>query len=128
VLALLPLAVHAQMPTGQPATVGRSATTVAPPVTPPPPPRPIGPVPATPPAPLSAPPPMTTPRSSGPIPSAGPAKVPAPPASTAPAKVYDRDGRIVPGMRPAGPNRVFDTRTGRYLDSVPAAGGQQVRP
>ena len=42
-------------------------------------------------------------------------------------KVYDRNGRIVPGVRPAGPNRVFDSRTGRYYDSVPAGDGQQIK-
>ena len=28
---------------------------------------------------------------------------------------------------PAGPNRVFDSRTGRYYDSVPAGDGQQIK-
>ncbi|MDU1660951.1 MAG: classical arabinogalactan protein 4, partial [Stenotrophomonas maltophilia] len=37
------------------------------------------------------------------------------------------NGRIVPGVRPAGPNRVFDSRTGRYYDSVPAGDGQQIK-
>ena len=41
-------------------------------------------------------------------------------------KVYDRNGRIVPGSA-RGPNRVFDSRTGRYYDSVPAGDGQQIK-
>jgi hypothetical protein len=60
-----------------------------------------------------------------PIPSEGPATVTPPPATTAPPKVYDRDGRIVPGVKPAGPNRVFDSRTGKYHDVGP---GGQIRP
>ncbi|WP_315387473.1 classical arabinogalactan protein 4 [uncultured Stenotrophomonas sp.] len=65
-----------------------------------------------------------------PIQSQGPARVvpPAPPATTAPPKVYDRHGRIVPGMQQAGPNRVLDTRTGRYYDSVPTGDGQRIKP
>ncbi|HBS54912.1 MAG TPA: classical arabinogalactan protein 4, partial [Stenotrophomonas sp.] len=63
-----------------------------------------------------------------PIHSTGPAQVTPAPATRAADKVYDRNGRIVPGVRPAGPNRVFDSRTGRYYDSVPAGDGQQVKP
>jgi hypothetical protein len=65
-----------------------------------------------------------------PIQSQGPAQVvpPAPPATTAPPKVYDRHGRIVPGMKRAGPNRVLDTRTGRYYDAVPSGDGQRIKP
>jgi hypothetical protein len=65
-----------------------------------------------------------------PIQSQGPAQVvpPAPPATTAPPKVYDRHGRIVPGMKQAGPNRVLDTRTGRYYDAVPTGDGQRIKP
>lgn len=43
-------------------------------------------------------------------------------------KVYDRHGRIIPGAKPAGPNRVFDSRTGRYYDAIPSGQGQQVKP
>lgn len=45
-----------------------------------------------------------------------------------PAKVYDRNGREVYGMEQAGPNRVRDTRTGRYYDTVPAGDGQRIQP
>lgn len=44
------------------------------------------------------------------------------------SKVYDRHGRIIPGARQVGPNRVLDTRTGRYYDSLPSADGQQIKP
>ena len=60
-----------------------------------------------------------------PIQSEGPATVTPPPPTTAPPKVYDRNGRIIPGVKPAGPNRVFDSRTGRYHDVGP---GGQIRP
>jgi hypothetical protein len=65
-----------------------------------------------------------------PIQSQGPAQVvpPTPPATTAPVKVYDRHGRIVPGMKQVGPNRVLDTRTGRYYDAVPSGDGQRIKP
>ena len=63
-----------------------------------------------------------------PIQSEGPSR-PAP--VRAPAlqpKVYDRQGRIIPGARQVGPNRVLDTRTGKYYDAVPRGDGQQIRP
>lgn len=41
-------------------------------------------------------------------------------------KIYDRDGRLLSDMRPVGQNRAFDTRTGRYYDTVPMADGQRV--
>lgn len=63
--------------------------------------------------------------STQPIQSEGPATVTPPPATTAPPKVYDRNGRIIPGVKPAGPNRVFDSRTGKYHDVGP---GGQIRP
>lgn len=63
-----------------------------------------------------------------PIQSQGPAQVVPAPATTAPPKVYDRNGRIIPGVKPVGPNRVFDSRTGRYYDSAPATQGQQIKP
>jgi len=124
-LLLLPALGWAQVPVSANSPTGtRSATTLA---SPPPPPRPL-PAPVQPPAPpqppvvqpMQSPPvPAPVPRSSGPIPSQGPAPVVAPPPSTAPTKVYDRDGRIIPGVKPAGPGRVFDSRTGRYHDTVP---------
>ena len=63
-----------------------------------------------------------------PIQSQGPAQVVPAPATTAPPKVYDRNGRIIPGVKPVGPNRMFDSRTGRYYDSAPATQGQQIKP
>ncbi|MDG2525195.1 classical arabinogalactan protein 4 [Stenotrophomonas sp. HITSZ_GD] len=45
-----------------------------------------------------------------------------------PAKVYDRNGRELSGMEQAGPNRVRDTRTGKYYDTVPSGDGQRIRP
>lgn len=109
--ALLPLAAQAQVPTGDP-TATRSATTVAPP------PQPARPQPGV----------LPSPQPAQPIKSVGPAQVPLAPAPALPDKVYDRNGRIVPGVKPVGPNRVFDSRTGRYYDSVPAGSGQQVKP
>ncbi len=119
--ALLPLAAQAQVPTSSSPTATRSTNSVnPPPVAPQAPPQPANPA-------L----PVQVPRQPAqPIRSTGPAQVaPAPtPATSAPAKVYDRNGRIVPGVKPAGPNRVFDSRTGRYYDSVPAGDGQQIKP
>lgn len=43
-------------------------------------------------------------------------------------KVYDRHGRIIPGAKQVGPNRVLDTRTGKYYDALPSGDGQQIRP
>lgn len=63
-----------------------------------------------------------------PIQSQGPAQVVPAPATTAPPKVYDRNGRIIPGVKPVGPNRVFDSRTGRYYDAAPGTQGQQIKP
>ncbi|WP_286070820.1 classical arabinogalactan protein 4 [Stenotrophomonas sp. 57] len=113
--ALLPALALAQVPTADP-TATRSSTTVAPaPV--PPPPQAARPQPQV----------LPSPQPAQPIKSTGPAQV-APMAVPKPAdKVYDRNGRILPGVRPAGPNRVFDSRTGRYYDSVPQGDGQQVR-
>ncbi len=63
-----------------------------------------------------------------PIQSRGPAQ-PAPIRAPAPqTKVYDRHGRIIPGARQVAPNRVLDTRTGKYYDAVPRGDGQQIRP
>jgi hypothetical protein len=47
------------------------------------------------------------------------------PANTQ-VKVYDRNGRLIPGMKAAGANRVLDTRTGRYHDTVPIGDGQRI--
>lgn len=63
-----------------------------------------------------------------PIQSKGPAQ-PAPLQGPAvQSKVYDRHGRIIPGVKQVGPNRVLDTRTGRYYDAVPSGDGQQIKP
>ena len=53
--------------------------------------------------------------------SATPAK-----PQTAQVPVYDQEGRRLNGMRPAGPGRVMDTRTGRYHDTVPSGDGQRI--
>lgn len=120
-LALLPMIAAAQIAAPRKPTDTRPAAS---PVTrPAPTPAPV-PAPATP-APVN-PQQLRT----HPIQSQGPARVvpPAPPATTAPIKVYDRHGRIVPGMQQAGPNRVLDTRTGRYYDAVPTGDGQRIKP
>lgn len=114
-IALLPTMALAQVPTADP-TATRSAATVAPaPV--PPPPQAARPQPQV----------LPTPQPTQPIRSTGPAQVAPPPVPKPADKVYDRNGRIIPGVRPAGPNRVFDSRTGRYYDSVPQGDGQQIR-
>jgi hypothetical protein len=77
---------------------------------------------------MQAPRPLASPPPAGPIRSTGPATVAPAPTTTAPAKVYDRDGRILPGVKPAGPNRVLDTNTGRYHDSTPQGSDSRVRP
>ncbi|MCU1135888.1 classical arabinogalactan protein 4 [Stenotrophomonas maltophilia] len=106
-LALLPIVALAQVPTADP-TATRSATTVAP-------------------QPVAPPAQAARPQPAQPIKSTGPARVAPAPVPKPADKVYDRNGRIVPGVRPAGPNRVFDSRTGRYYDSVPAGDGQQIK-
>jgi len=117
--ALLPLAAQAQVPTSSSPTATRSTNSVNPP--------PVAP--QAPPQPANPELPVQVPRQQAqPIRSTGPAQVTPAPATRAADKVYDRNGRIVPGVRPAGPNRVFDSRTGRYYDSVPAGDGQQVKP
>ncbi|MEN5428092.1 classical arabinogalactan protein 4 [Stenotrophomonas pennii] len=124
---LVPAFASAQLAAPSSPTATRSATTVRPP--PPPAPQPPRVVQPAPPSPVQAPRPIASPPpAAGPIRSTGPAQVVAPPASTAPAKVYDRDGRIIPGVKPAGPNRVFDSRTGRYHDSVPQGADSRVKP
>jgi len=70
---------------------------------------------------------LPSPQPVQPIKSTGPAQVAPVPAPKPSSKVYDRTGRIIPGVRPAGPNRVFDSRTGRYYDSMPSSDGQQIR-
>ncbi|HEL2979341.1 TPA: classical arabinogalactan protein 4 [Stenotrophomonas maltophilia] len=115
-MALLPLFAQAQMPTSSSPTATRGATRVSPPPVAPP-PQAARPQPQV----------LPSPQPAQPIKSTGPAQV-APSPSPKPAdKVYDRNGRIIPGVRPAGPNRVFDSRTGRYYDSVPQGDGQQIR-
>lgn len=114
--ALLPLLALAQVPTGNP-TATRSSTTVAPPSVAPP-PQPARPQPQ----------PLPSPQPAQPIRATGPAQVMPAPAAKLPDKVYDRNGRIIPGVKPVGANRVFDSRTGRYYDSVPQGSGQQIKP
>lgn len=110
-------------------TKTRSTTQIVPPP-PPPPVRQIDPV--RPPAP-TLPSKLGQREQSAPIQAPPPPGVPAPqtPAQrigTAPAKVYDRNGRALNGMEQVGPNRVRDTRTGRYYNTVPAGDGQRVEP
>ena len=114
-LALLPALALAQVPTADP-TATRSTTTVGPPPVPPP-PQAARPHPQV----------LPWPHRAQPTKSTGPAQVAPTPVPKPADKVYDRNGRIIPGVRPAGPNRVFDSRTGRYLDSVPQGDGQQIR-
>lgn len=42
--------------------------------------------------------------------------------------VYNSKGLPVEGMRQAGPNRVFDERTGRYYTTEPSGVGQRIVP
>ena len=51
---------------------------------------------------------------------------PAKPAAVRQRPVYDEHGRRMEGMRQAGENRVMDTRTGRYHDTVPSGDGQRI--
>jgi len=136
--ALSPALVQAQSP-----TTTRSPTQVTP-------------LPTSPPAPRPAPPrqlsnPVQSPAPSGPIPTqlgqrqAAPvfeakqptqsSNSPAPALNdpvrqigATPARVYDRNGVPVTGMEQAGPNRVRDSRTGRYYDTAPAGDGQRIVP
>lgn len=61
-----------------------------------------------------------------PISSKGPSHAELPAQPRAPLRVYDRNGRPLQGMKPAGPGRVLDTRTGRYHDTVPSGDGQRI--
>lgn len=119
----------------QSATTTRSSNTLQPITTPTPvqptvaPPRPVQPTPTMTPVPSQLgqrPNAPTIPT----IPTRGPAQTPVAPAgSQVPAStpmVYDRNGRLLQGMQPAGPNRVLDTKTGRYYDAVPAGEGMRV--
>lgn len=63
-----------------------------------------------------------------PIQSEGPSRAAPIQGPVVQQKVYDRNGRIIPGAKSVGPNRVLDTRTGKYYDAVPSAGGQQIKP
>ena len=110
-------------------TKTRSTTQIAPPP-PPPPVRQIDPV---------RPPPPTIPSTLGqrdqvpPVKSSPQTTVPAaqgtaPRIGATPAKVYDRNGRALNGMEQAGPNRVRDTNTGRYYNTVPTGDGQRIGP
>ena len=129
---LVPAIALAQMtaPSSPTATRGGTSLAAPPPPTPAqpvPPVQPTRPVPQTLPAPRQTPRPAVSPPA-GPIRSTGPAQVMPAPRTTAPTKVYDRDGRIIPGVQQAGPNRVFDSRTGRYHDSVPQGGDSRINP
>ncbi len=131
-LAVMPLVAAAQIAAPRKPTDTRPATNAAP--TQAPLPTPVRPAPAD--SLSGRMEPVKTPAQTGqqlrthPIQSQGPAQVQpfTPPATTAPPKVYDRNGRIVPGMKQVGPNRVLDTRTGRYYDAVPSGDGQQIKP
>ncbi|WP_305805835.1 classical arabinogalactan protein 4 [Stenotrophomonas sp. YIM B06876] len=45
-----------------------------------------------------------------------------------PLRVYDARGRVLMGMKPAGPGRVLDTGSGRYYSTVPSGDGQRIVP
>lgn len=63
------------------------------------------------------------------IPAHGPSVPPKAPPPGPPLRVYGANGLPLNGLRQAGPNRVFDPRTGRYHDAVPIGGGQyRLRP
>ncbi|MBD7922442.1 hypothetical protein [Xanthomonas bonasiae] len=47
-------------------------------------------------------------------------------ADRRPVKLYDRGGRVIPGAVQVGPNRVLDTRSGRYYSTVPSGDGQRI--
>lgn len=111
----------------------RSSTQLAPLPPPPPPVRQIQPVRPTPAPPI--------PTSLGQREQAAPVQAPPQPQSANPlqkddaqrvgaqsAVVYDRQGRPLYGMEQAGPNRVRDTRTGRYYNTVPMGVGQRIKP
>lgn len=116
----------------------------------------VTPLPAPPPAPRPAPPrqlsnPIQSPAPAGPIPNQlGQRQVaptfeakkptqssnsPAPALNdpvrqigATPARVYDRNGLPLNGMEQVGPNRVRDSRTGRYYDTAPTGDGQRIVP
>ncbi|ATS53124.1 hypothetical protein XAP3CFBP6996_012560 [Xanthomonas citri pv. fuscans CFBP 6996] len=108
----------------QSATTTRSSTTLQPITTPTP--RTLQPAPSAAPVPSQLGQRPVAPS----IPTHGPAQTPIAPAGSqvAPTKpmVYDRNGRLLQGMQPAGANRVLDTKTGRYYDAVPAGDGMRV--
>lgn len=117
-----------------PPTQTRSTTQVIPPPPPPPPPpRQVEPA-------RSVPPPAM-PTSLSQRQQAAPVQAPQKPVTSSkqgddntqrigatPAKVYDRNGRELHGMEQAGANRVRDSRTGRYYDTVPMGDGQRIKP
>jgi hypothetical protein len=129
-LALLPLAAGAQI--GPPPKPTATRPVVTPQPTPVPLPAPVQPAPADSLSGQMAPVKSSTQTQqqlrTHPIQSKGPSQ-PAPMQGPAvQGKVYDRHGRILPGVKQVGPNRVLDTRTGRYYDSLPSADGQQIKP
>lgn len=84
------------------------------------------------------PPPLSTAPAAEPDKEAAPATPPRPAnkprprpiaqPAPAPRPIYDSKGQPAPQMRQAGANRVMDTRTGKYYDTVPSGTGQQVVP
>lgn len=112
------------------ATRTRSTNQVIQPPPPPPPPRQIEPVRTVQPPPMRTelgqrdqPPPVNTP---APRQQANQEEDASRRIGATPAKVYDRNGRALTGMEQVGPNRVRDTRTGRYYDTVPMGDGQRI--
>jgi hypothetical protein len=63
-----------------------------------------------------------------PIKSTGPSQPTVLEVPKAPPRVYGRTGQLLHGMKQAGPNRVLDTRTGRYYDAVPSGDGVRIKP
>ncbi|APO97344.1 hypothetical protein [Xanthomonas vesicatoria] len=129
---LCALLIAAGAATAQSATSTRASNTLQP-ITTPTPARPtVTPPRAMQPAPAAAPvPSQLGQRPAAPtIPTHGPAQTPVAPAGSQVAPttpmVYDRNGRLLQGMQPAGANRVLDTKTGRYYDAVPAGDGMRV--
>ncbi|MET0549795.1 MAG: hypothetical protein ABW002_11055 [Xanthomonas sp.] len=56
-----------------------------------------------------------------------PAAAAADPSARRPVRLYDRSGQVIPGAMQVGPNRVLDTRTGRYYSTVPSGDGVRIQ-